>query len=230
MKKSLYIIAAILFILPAISSAQMLLDLKDFYSDIGPLNILYTNNSKKEQEVAGSPYAQEHFMNGSVIQNDSIIYKQIPLKYNIYNDQILFKHNDGMEFYLAAPEKFKEIRIAGQRYIYRDFLKGNKKTNGYYELLEEGKISLLKKELIVLKEAQQAKAYKDPEPARFIMKPTEYYLLKDGNKIFAVKNEKHLLTLLDHKEELKAFIKKNKLKTRKAEDLIRIISHYNKIS
>ncbi len=231
MKNYTFLFVIFLFLIPTTLKAQLVLDLNDFYQNVGGINIYLNNNeSDKKNEVIGSPYAQTEFINGTVIQNDGTVYKNIPLKYNIYNDQIVFKHKNNVLLQLDSPNKFKEIIIGKQKYIYGEFMNERNEVKGYYETLEVGKISLLKKEIIYLLEAQPAKAFKNAESAKLARKAAKFFILKEGNKIYEIKGEKNLLILLDNNEKINSFIKKNKLKHRKIGDLIKIISYYNEIS
>jgi hypothetical protein len=183
---------------------------------------------KTYDEFGGSPYLNAGFVSGTITRDDGATYSSIPLRYNVYDDQIEFKQQDGMVLYIANPEQYKEIEIDGDKYIYLQLMDGKRKVQGYYELLEDGKIQLLKKHAVTMKDAEPAKPYVDPVPASFVSKPVAYFLLKEG-EISEITNEKNLLETCGNSEKIQAFIKENKLKMRKEEDLKKIVNFSNSL-
>ncbi len=226
-------IILILFLTPFFSNAQLNMDVSVFYDQVVGINISMDNNDlDNEKEVEGSPYEYKDFSTGKLVQYDNTSYNNIPLNYNIYEDRIEFMHKNEVAFYIDKPEDFKEIYIGNQKYIYRSFNAGKKTKYGYFEVLKEGKVSLLKKKSMNIKEAEPEKAYSSAKPARFIKGPNNFYLLKEDNKIYEVKSPDDVLSIInDQNEKLSSFIKKNKLKfkSKKEQNLTDLISFYNSL-
>lgn len=57
-----------------------------------------------EDQIAGSPYLKKEFENGSIYTVQRQQYNEIPLRYNIYNDNLEFKTPDNEIMALSAPE------------------------------------------------------------------------------------------------------------------------------
>jgi hypothetical protein len=220
----------VIFSLPTVqASAQKFYvrDLFDFYNDVGGKDAS-RHRQLTYDDISGSPYVHDNFSEGTIISKNGNQYEKVPLRYNVYDDQIEFKHKDGLVLFISNPEDYTAIEIDGAKYVYLQLMDGKRKVQGYYVLLEDGEIQLLKKHAVVKKEAEPAKPYKDPVPAAFVPKPVAYFLLKDG-KIFEISNDKNLLDACGNSEKLPAFIKENKLKVRKEEDLKKIVNFSNSL-
>ncbi len=218
---------AILTLFTYQSYAQLVFDLNDFYQAVGGINV-HLSPQEKKVTISGSPFAQTEFIPGTVIKNNGDIYKNIPLRYNKYEDRMEFKHKSGLPFYIDNPDHYRNIKIGDQHYIYGQFFENNRIKRGYFQLLEIGKLSLLKKLKCGIKESESAKPFQAPKPARYYAKPDEFYILTNEKRIEEVKNVKSIPIILnDHQSELSAYIKKEKIKTKKEKNLRQIISYYN---
>ncbi len=231
MKKIVWIKSIVVLVLVLFSTntnAQRMYDLRDFYTGLGGNHAPITRATSAQKPVEGSPFARSEYVKGTVIRNNGDIYQNIPLRYNKYEDRIEFEDVNGKDLYIDNPSDYKFIIIDDQQYIYGEFLKENKKVKGYYVLLEVGKVSLLKKQLCGLKKAEPAKPFQDPKPAKFYTKTDEFYILINQKNIEKVKNEKECLAILqDQKNKLAKYIKSEKLKVKKEEDLKKLIEYYN---
>ncbi len=234
MKKSLLTLVLILLISASFQvKAQKfyIRDIFEFYNDINSEGLSTTQKQKTYSQIDGSPYYHKDFIEGAIITKDGVKYDKIPLRYNAYDDRMEYKHKSGIAFYFTRPEDYKEIIIEDTHFVYGDFTNGKDLIPSYYELMNDGKVSLLKKTKRSLREAEPAKPFSDPKPAKFVSKPDMYFILKDGKKLYEIKNGKAIISILkDKKEEISAYIKANKLKAKKENDLIKIISYYNEIS
>ena len=75
--------------------------------------------------------------------------------------------------------------------------------------------------LTIFEEAVEAKGYQDPSPAQFVKQDPEYiFVLKDKEPIIVDRISKLSNEFPDRKDELKKFIKKNKIKKNKKDKLV----------
>lgn len=203
-------------------------DLYDFYREMGITK--HQNLEKTYNDIQGSPYLQDGFIEGTVTRKNGDVYHQVPLRYNGYDDQIEFKPPTGVALYLSNPEEFQSVTIGSQKYIYLSSNSKRQEADGYFELLEDGKTKLLKKHAVVLKEAEPAKPYQDPKPAAFEKEPASFFVLNEKQEVIEISNTNSLLDALPSaNNELKSYLKKNKLKVRKEDDLRQVIAHYNEL-
>ena len=196
--------------------------LSEFYDDFKTIKkreIAYEN-------IIGTPYIQKDFVKSSITEKDGSIFENILLKYNGYDDAIEYKHPNGTILQLANPENFIEFKIGDDLYIY--YNNDSKLLKGYYQVLEDGKFVLLVKHVVALLDAEAPKAYEDAKPAKFLPKPDSYFVLFGNSEMTEINHKKELLNLMiDQKDKISAFIKKNKLKTKKEDDLKQIVAYYN---
>lgn len=209
--------------------AQDVLNLQEFYKQF--------QTSKVQQgiinpmiAVEGSPHASIDFVAGTVITKSDIRYEQVPLRFNIYANEMEFKTADGSVFFLAMPEIINEILINGDKYVYVPYTYGGRLLRGYFRIAAAGKASLLIRQNINLKEAEPPAPYKEAQPARFIKMPDEYFVRIGEAEAVKISNRKELLTALsDKSSQMDLFIKKNKTKFNREEDLLQAIKYYNQL-
>lgn len=181
-------------------------------------------------DVAGSPYIREDFQKGEVVTYKDIVYPDIPFRYNIYNDKMEFKTSENQILTIANPELIRFIELEDHTWTYRPYFKGRKLENGFFVLLEEDKVSLLLKKNMILQKAKSPGAYREAEPAQFVAKPDDFFIQPKGKAAQIIINKKDLPALFpDKQKELAAFIKKNKTKTTKLEDLIELVQYYHSL-
>lgn len=183
-----------------------------------------------ENEIEGSPYLQDEFVSGSIYTAQKIHYIEVPLRYNIYNDNLEFKLPSDEIQALSAPE-IVEIAIIGDIQLnYSPFIKSNKVRHGFLILLEEGKASLFSKPVVAFKEATEPAAYKLVEPAKFVRKADEFYIRIGNEPAKLINGKKDLIeSFQDNREKVENYIDKNRIKTNKSEDLIKVVSFYNSL-
>lgn len=100
----------------------------------------------------------------------------------------------------------------------------------FFEVLYEGPLSLLAREAIVQETVPNSSAYWSGSYTREMVSYSFYFLDKDGNiKLFSGKKA-DLYAIMSRKlNDVKNFVKKNKLKIDEVRDLIRITAFYNSI-
>lgn len=181
-------------------------------------------------EVQGSPHEINDFSDGEVITKSDLKYINVPLRFNIYANEIEFKTEDGTIFFLATPEIIDHIIIGENKYIYAPYAVGSRLLRGYFKILTEGKANLLVKQNITLRNAEPAQPYKDAQPAMFLKMQDEFFVRIAPAEAFKVSNKKELLSVLSDKgKELDDFQKKNKTKFNRLDDMVKLIGFYNSL-
>jgi len=183
-----------------------------------------------EIDVEGSPYLNDEFVNGSIYTVQKVQFEEVPLRYNIFNDELEFKTPTDEVLALATPDIVEKVVMGDVILSHLSYEESNKTKNGYFVLLEEGKASLYAKPGIVYKKATPPAAYKDPEPAKFQKLSDEYYLsFKQGSAV-PVNNKKNLVAAFpDNQDKIEKYISKNKIKTNKPESLTELVKYYNSL-
>ena len=101
----------------------------------------------------------------------------------------------------------------------------------FFEVVYEGKLSLLRREQIVIRSVNNTTAYWGGGSVRQTVIEYSYYFLDDKGKItFFNGRKKDLFRFMAKKQtEVKQFIKENRLEIDRSSDLVRITAFYNSI-
>ena len=200
----------------------------DFYRSNKMMSGEWNSGTLTEKNIEGSPYLTNEFIDGSIFTIQKEKYVDIPVRYNIYNDQLEFKNADGEIQALANPEIVEKVEFGDYKMDYLPYTYSKKIRRGFFIILVEGKASLYTKKNINFKEAEQPGAYKEAEPPKFVKGPDEYFIRVGLEEAKLVGSKNDLMDIFpDHKNEIEQFIKKNKVKTNKPESLKELVDYYN---
>jgi hypothetical protein len=189
-----------------------------------------TRNVLTENNIKGSPYLNNEFETGTIFTVQKKQYVGIPLRYNIYNDDLEFKNPADEIQALATPEIVEKAVIGDTHLTYLPYLQANKTKKGFFIVLEEGKASVYSKPGILFKERTEPGAYKEPEPPKFVRKSDEYYIRIGVEQAVLIKSKKELIAAFpDNQDKIESFIDKNKIKTGKPEGLKEVVHYYNSL-
>lgn len=180
--------------------------------------------------VEGSPHENGEFIPGILQLKDRGRYEDIPLRYNIYADEIEFMSEGGQIFFLHTPEMADYVLIGADKYIYTAFSESNRLFYGFFKVVAEGRAKLLVRQTMQIKEAEKPQPYKDAEPARFIRMPDAYYVLIEPAAAHRVSNKKEMLSaFFDSNDDMNDFARKNRIRYKQLDDLVRLVAHYNSL-
>ena len=183
-----------------------------------------------ESEINGSAYLNKEFINGTIYTAQKEKFTDVPLRFNVYSDDMEFKNQNNEIMAIAAPENIEKIEIGELSFKYIPYMAGQKIKNGFFELVTDGNASLYIRHEIIFKEAEKAGAYKEASPPSFINNPNEYYIQIGKNAATLVKNKKSLQEMFpDNKDKVETFIKKNNIKTNEAESIAELVNYYNSL-
>ena len=221
MKRLIPILIILLFLFSPVLMAQ------DTWLDQYPARNAFGRNNLAISDIKGSPYLDDQFRVGNVQTVDNLLYKDIPLRYNCFDDVLEFKNND-VSFELKPKDIIRRAEFGGQVFSYKEYESNGGTAKSYFAILEEGKATLCARYTIKFYEAEPIKAYADPVPARFDDLDESYYISLDNAPAKGILNNKKLIEILaDKKKEMESFISKQKLSVRKVEDLKKITAYYN---
>jgi len=228
-----YCLLTLIFAIVSISNAQSQVQV---YGSETLLDKLRLNKSIKGitdtyySDIAGDPYLCKDFFKGKVTMKNGEIY-DVDLRYDIYAGEIHFRVKD-VVYVIANQNQVQSVEIDNNKFVYSDYklTPGTENVAGstYFILLTGGRCKLLAKKNIRIKDPEPPKLYQEAKPAKFILKDDTYYLKLGEKSAVKIKGKKDLLEILgDQQDNLKTFLRSNKLSTGKREDLIKIISFYN---
>jgi hypothetical protein len=185
-------------------------------------------NTGIPSNVQGSPYANEEFVLGKVFVNDDKPYNGI-LRYNAYTDGIEMKTEKGIITLLKRS--YLKARIGAKLYLIESYTVNGAIRKTYFVELSQGKARLLLKQGKKYVEARSASSsYTKDQPAKF-EDERRYYIITEGNPAIEIrlKSKEVLQALPDHRKEMQAFVKSNKLKMKTEEEVIQVLNYYNSL-
>jgi hypothetical protein len=176
--------------------------------------------------VIGSPFENDEFLIGNVMLNNADEYENVPLKYNIYNDELYFKNTkDEMLLSFVIPVKW--FKLAGQTYVNGFPEIDNYTRNSFYGLLAGNKIKLLFK---AYKTISETRPYNSPNVEKRFERYKAYFILKDDKMYKFKPSRKALLNLFDSAgPKIEEYINREKINFRNDEDLVKIFDFINSL-
>jgi hypothetical protein len=182
----------------------------DFFS----INKLERGDWKRvltETDIEGSPYLNDEFKEGTVFMTSKTKFVEMPLRYNIFNDQVEFRSDDGSLMVLSVPEVIEKVEFGETT-------------------LEKGEASLYSRPRVTFEDARKPGAYSEAKPPRFIKRPDEYYIRIGKEPAELISKKKDIEELFtEHEKEMQEFIRKNKININRPEDLIKVVQFYNSL-
>ncbi len=185
-----------------------------------------------QPSVAGTPYLNKHFQDGKPISKFNQKFPIIPLRYNIYTDNIEYRSPNNKVYALENHNKLKAYKIGDTTFIYTPYYRNkNKLTSGYFQVLVHGKTKGLIKYTIYLLQAQPLRPYKPAEPERFSKKIKSFYVKVGDDAAVPASREKNILQLFPkQKSQLSRYIKKERIHIRKQAEFVKLINYINTLT
>ena len=185
----------------------------------------------KYEDVTGTPYLFDYWSKGKVTTKSGKHYVDMPLKYNIIDDKLIFQQENGNLMYFAEPVTAFELPNS-------DLSTSSKFVNGlpavdrfnassYFEVIFAGKISLFKKTYKTIAESKQ---YGSAVTNKSFNITENYFVLYDDKFLKITPNKKTISGLFPAKEqELNEYLKKEKIDLKADQDLKKLFEYLTKI-
>lgn len=205
----------------------LLLCLQNSFAQL-PISLL--ENTKANlffQDYEGSIYTSKNYKLSSIVQENTGAYEG-KIRYNIYDDRM--EHKKENQLYTIQKKENIHIKIDDEYFYYCNFIdmKGFKK-HGYYVLVElTNSYKIYKKYTLKIVDPTNTQKVNNQLAEAGKLRKRVTYFLEEGNKIteLPMKEKDLLAKFSDQKDNLKSYIKKQKIRFRKEEDLIRFVSKY----
>jgi len=183
-----------------------------------------------EKKVDGSAYLNQHFVFGTVVQKNGVEFKELPLRYNIYNQCVEFKQNDQI-LSIAEPWKINYVIMGEQKFVYAPVTTSGNVKSTYFHQLTNDKFQLLKKYEIVLRKSDfnaDVIDNEDNNAYRFDKPLPSYYLRYQDGTAHRIDSRKKLIKLLQPiPQEIIDYILKNNVDVKNENQLIDILNYTN---
>jgi hypothetical protein len=173
-------------------------------------------------EIEGSPYLKDAWARGTVkAKHNGKTYELAKMRYDAYKDELEYEENE--KAYRFSGEITEFATTDG---VFRNGFPvfESLTARSFYQVVYDGKVKLLKR---TVARVQTEKLYSSATQTKRFVKEEFLYLLKNGVFTRLKKDKKALLEALGEKQdELEAFIKDQKLKLSKEEDILRVLEKY----
>jgi len=180
----------------------------------------YTLNYR---DVEGSPYYTSDFIKGVSYLKDGN-YASVPLRYDIFRDEIEFMKEN--RTYWLKKSDILYVRYGSDILVLTNAISDTSQL-GYFFLKSTGKNKLLCKKIISYNPEVPPKGYSETIPARFKEEVDEFYIQFEGNPIQKVKSNKELSAIFANNNSALDFIKKERIKATKIDDLQKLFIYLN---
>jgi len=189
----------------------------------------------KYSEVIGSPFLYDDWAPGTIKFADQQQIRVENLKYDLYNDVLLFKNEKEEVMEVAEPIlEFTITYMKDSKTVQKTFRSGFKASNdnttqSFYEILFDGQTKLVKR---IGKTIVEEKEYNATTSIRKLVDKPSYFIANTTNMPIAIsKNEKSILGAVGDKiTELKTFIKDNKLNLKNDGDVVKLLTYYDEFN
>lgn len=205
--------------------------------ETGIMNFVSSSSEIESSITKGTPYLNEEFVHGEVIVNDKVELVA-KMRYNAFRNEVeILNDNSKDSYYSLLKRAYISVEIGNKPYniyTYKDF-DGSVRTS-YFSDLNDGKVKLLFKPEAILKQARRpSTSYEKYVPPTYVWN-SSYYILDKVNtdsenhavKVRLTKN--NILGFTGtQKEEMKKYIKENKLNLRQEKDVINFLNYFNSL-
>jgi hypothetical protein len=210
------------FLFPALAKAQVSVN-------VSQMQNFLDRNHLKMNEIKGTPYLNSEYENGTILSDAGILYKNVPLRYDCFNDILEFRRDN--KTYCADPkESVKKAEFGGKVFVYKTFEKEGGTGNSYFEEVVTGKAALYARYSVNFHEAVPTDGFTDARPAQFGDLMETWYIGIDSLPARKIVNNKKFVEIFGNKKnEVEAYISKQKLSVKKKDDLKKIVTYYNSL-
>jgi len=204
-------------------------------------------------QAEGSPFLDKEFKPGTIVSGEEV--SKAYLRYNIFFEEIEIAQDPGSKDISSLKKEVGTKAIFDNKvFTYLLLDTGNNQNGVYFQILSTGSYLLLDTGnnqngvyFQILSTGSQFDLYmksnvryiapyygstsidKD-RPGKFEVSNKFFLVSKNYKFITIPKNHRNLLKLVSHKKkEVKDFLKKNRIKLDKEEDVLKFVDYYNRI-
>jgi len=182
-----------------------------YYKSIGENAHLYNGSEyiSNNYQVNRNPFFENIFLLSGSVAYDGTLYKNVPLAYDIYHDEVIINRYDRNYRIKLISEKIDSFSLFGHYFIriVPDSADNPLLAMGFYDLMYNGHVSVLVK---------RRKKYEETVTSSGVISQfteDDYFFVKKNNLYYPVHNKKTTLQVFkDKKKDLQKLLRKNKIK------------------
>ena len=175
----------------------------------------------------GHPFFETPDQTIGTIYYDGMLYKDIPIWYDLVKDQVIVLHTDGLSKISLHNEKIDYFSLYNHLFIHikKDTSNTSFLSAGFYDRVYQGKTEVLvKRSKGSLKDATTQGIF-----IKILKQKNDFYI-KKGEKYYPVESAGSVLKALGSKQkEIQEFLKKSNVKFRKDPEnaIVRMVGYYD---
>ena len=206
------------FIIPAMFVAALATAQQTYVDNSGSIGLIY-NRKAESQKASGSQYFNEKFMPASINEGEVQV-----VRHNAYSDEMEVKVLEEIKVLQPENGQIVKLHAGGPTYEYVQYTDDKKVEHQSYLILvsDNPNLKIYKKEQVILVPEQHPVGPYDKYKAPMYKqeKPTYYIKIKNGDVVFFETDKSGVLSLFpEKKNEIKDFMKENKISPSDEEDL-----------
>ena len=179
----------------------------------------YFRGDPGETKYEGSPYLIDAFEPAYVFASE-LKFTPVSMRYNIFEDVMEYQVGN-MLFLLEPDPKITRINLGD-----RVFVVASTGKNQFYQLEEEGNLSLLSRKVVNYRPKNDITSV----PAKYTRQADVFYLRRADGTMEKVSTQKALIGFLPEKHpEVAAYLKNENLSVKSGDDLKKLVKFYNSL-
>jgi hypothetical protein len=202
--------------------------IRTFNAAIGDQSEIYNGAEYKLYPPAykGSPYFQdENHGTPSLILYNGTWYKNVPVLYDVLNDEMIGFLNDNM--FVFRTDKLSQVYLSDHHFIYLDAGKGNSLQPGFYDELYNGKTQVL------VKRIRTVQSSVSQQTVEVVYETKDIIYIRKGNSYQAVSSKGSVMDVMkDKKKQLNQYLGDNKIRynSDREASIAKLAGYYDQIS
>jgi hypothetical protein len=189
--------------------------------------------SNSAATINGSPYLTNDFVDGTMTTLDGTVIPGLKYRYDIYGDRMQFIVNSDTAV-INKPLALRSVELEDRKFVYEGFmLDEDRVAAGYFEVIEENEyLTVLYRRRLELEQDIYVSNYGGGGGTKeFKMKKVNSYFVKPmDSAALQIRNKKDLLrSIPDYHDQVKQYMKDQKISVKKEKDLQELAIYYNKL-
>ena len=183
--------------------------------------------NERYRTIEGSPYLDSEFHPGSLSINKTK-FTGVSLRYNCFEGYFEFESEQGVKYFDPKVTRIDTLWLEGDTFLYVYFQSGKSGKQTYMKAVHIGPTSVYLHSTIIISQPEETSGYVAAKPARFEKLAETIYLGEAGKPAIEFKGKKSLEEIFpEHHAMLNSYVKSEKLKLKKVEDVVRLCEYYD---
>jgi len=177
-------------------------------------------------KIKGHAYFLQNELSIGTIVYDELEFANVPMLYDLLKGQVVIQHLDGFSKIGLISPKVRSFSLLNHHFVRLDSIPGTPITGGFYDELYTGNTKVLVKRRKYIQETVKdeiEREFIEVNPV-FVQKENTYYFIKTYKTLLAV--------LKDKAPQVKQYLRKNRIKFRKAPEytILKAAEYYDSIN